>query len=227
MPSSLIHEVASYCWSHNFLDVFHAFFRDYAEEFIGAPEICAGEVRAHPPKTHIHTYMANTYHDLLSFLSSLFSCALLLLLLLLLLFFSTRQHELKYYDLFTKYLNIYEATLVEYLKTLNCSIEDFYREVREVQDEGQDAYLNQFIRCLLASADYESFYRVMYKEGKKKALELKTAGPTVPVSMPAEAKGEAKVGEYGDAGSKGGTSAAERADDYDDDFKSEGKSSYK
>jgi hypothetical protein len=175
MPSSLIHEVAQYCWSNNFLDVFHKFFRDYAEDFIDAPEICGGE------------------------------------------------HDLKYYSLFQKYLAIYEDTLETYLKTLNTTIEDFYSEVRNVTEEGTDAYLNQFVRCLLASADYESFYRVMHKEGKKKALELKTGGPTVKVTLAAEAKGEAKTtsaAEYG--GSKVG------ADDDDDaDFKSEGKSSYK
>jgi len=173
MPASLIHEVASYCWSHNFLDVFHKFFRDYAEDFIDAPEICGGE------------------------------------------------HELKYYSLFTKYLKIYEDQLESYLKTLNCTIEEFYREVREVQDDGSDPYLNQFIQCLLASADYESFYKVMYKEGRKKAIELKAAGPTI--SVAAESKGEAK----GVSASSSKGEDLDRLEDFDEDYKSEGKSSYK
>jgi len=47
------------------------------------------------------------------------------------------------------------------------SINDFYREVRDAQNETDDPYLLTFIDCLLASADYESFYKVMAREGIK------------------------------------------------------------
>jgi len=127
MPSALIKRVADYCWSNNFLSVFHKFFADHAEAFIGAPEICGGE------------------------------------------------HNMEYYSLFQLYLGVYEDTLTEYVQTLECSIEEFYREVREAQDETTDPYLKTFIECLLASADYESFYKVMVREGKKKSLALKKA----------------------------------------------------
>jgi hypothetical protein len=50
-------------------------------------------------------------------------------------------------------------------------VEDLYAEVRETKEQTTDAYLLLFIDCLVASADYESFYKVMVKEGKKcKAL---------------------------------------------------------
>lgn len=172
MPSSLIHDVANYCWSHKFLDVFHKFFRDYAEEFIDAPEMQSGE------------------------------------------------HDLKYDALFRKYLSIYEETLETYLKTLDVSIEDFYAEVRQVKEDGDDPFLNTFVRCLLASADYESFYKVMYKEGKKKALELKS-GPSVSISTGADAKPEAK------SERDSAKALSNEAEEEDEDFKSEGKSGYK
>lgn len=59
---------------------------------------------------------------------------------------------------------------MSYLKTIECSIDEFYRELRKVQKQTEDRYLLTFIDCLLASCDYDSFYRVMVREGKKRKL---------------------------------------------------------
>ena len=72
-----------------------------------------------------------------------------------------------------RYLEVYEATLTDYLLTLDKGVEEFYAEVRESQDDIMDPYLKTFVDCLLASADYESFYKVMVREGKKKATQMK------------------------------------------------------
>ena len=72
-----------------------------------------------------------------------------------------------YYGSFQDYLRVYEATLTDYLNSLNVSIEEFYEDVRAAKEETDDPYLLTFIDCLLASADYESFYKVMVREGKK------------------------------------------------------------
>jgi len=147
MPSALVRQVADYCWSNNFLDVFHKFFRDHAEAFIGAPEMTGGE------------------------------------------------HNLEYYGLFQVYLEVYESTLVEYLSTLDKSITEFYAELKDVQDDTMDPYLKTFVDCLLASADYESFYKVMVREGKKKATSLKKEALKAEMKLqqaqeaPAEGKG--------------------------------------
>ena len=45
-------------------------------------------------------------------------------------------------------------------------LDEFHKEVAEIQEESEDPYLKQFVKCLLASADYDSFYRVMAREGK-------------------------------------------------------------
>ena len=127
MPSALIRKVADYCWSNNFLDVFHKYFADHADAFINAPEICGGE------------------------------------------------HNMEYYSLFQDYLKVYEDTLTKFVSSIDVSIEEFYAEVRETQEESMDPYLRVFVDCLLASADYESFYKVMVREGKKKALAIKRA----------------------------------------------------
>ena len=84
MPKGLLHEVAQYCWSHDFLSMPHSalfdtrnnctitlaavftnFFRDHAEAFIDAPPyVEAGE------------------------------------------------HDLRYYSLFQKYLRVYEVAII-------------------------------------------------------------------------------------------------------------------
>eukprot|EP01031_Cornospumella_fuschlensis_P041524 gene41524-50675_t len=122
MPvSPLLRQVADYCWSNKFLDIFRKYFRDHAVEFEGAPSICDGE------------------------------------------------HDMKYYGLFQDYLKLYEDTLEDYLRTVDVPIAEFYQEVRDAQHETHDLYISTFVDCLLASADYESFYKVMAKEGHRSA----------------------------------------------------------
>lgn len=41
--------------------------------------------------------------------------------------------------------------------------------MREAQHDSQDLYISTFIDCLLASADYDSFYKVMAREGSRVA----------------------------------------------------------
>ena len=81
--------------------------------------------------------------------------------------------------------------------------------------------MKQFIKCLLASADYDSFYRVMAREGKTWAAKKKT------VSTVAEAKREAKgIEENGDLDYKGVGSPAKAVpsdakggdNDFDDSY---------
>lgn len=55
------------------------------------------------------------------------------------------------------------------MKSLDVPIEEFYREIRDAQNETDDPYLSTFIDCLLASADYDSFYKVMAREGQRVA----------------------------------------------------------
>eukprot|EP01038_Epipyxis_sp_PR26KG_P014149 gene14149-18987_t len=142
--SKLIREVADYCWSNNFLDVFRNFFTEHAEVFEDAPPMHSGE------------------------------------------------HNLDYYQLFQVYLKLYENSLEKYLKTVDLSITEFYKEVRETQNTTNDPYIETFIDCLVASCDYDSFYRVMAREGakskSKKALKMNP-------STSAESKSESKSSE--------------------------------
>ena len=105
--------------------------------------------------------------------------------------------------------NFLQNTLTSYLDSLDCPIDEFYREVRKVQKETDDQYLLTFIDCLLASCDYDSFYKVMVREGKKlKTLEK------------AESKSESKAESKKELKSEGKASERFAA-------KGEGKSSYK
>jgi hypothetical protein len=102
-----------------------------------------------------------------------------------------------------------QTTLVSYLNTLDVSIEEFYADVREAQHDTTDPYLLTFIDCLLASADYESFYKVMAREGEKVASRKYMGMKKNPVSSPsatleADAKAESKSpsGRYDSKSSK-------------------------
>ena len=128
----LLRSVAEHCWSSEFLDVFHKFFNDYAEDFIDAPETMEGG-----------------------------------------------EHDLHYDALFRKYLKVYEEALEVKLTKMNVDLEAFQAEVMEFKENQTDFYLSNFVRCLLASMDYDSFYRVMAKEGKKKRIERDRADQKV------------------------------------------------
>jgi hypothetical protein len=74
---------------------------------------------------------------------------------------------LQCYDLFQEYLRLYERTLEAFLKESGTSSEEFYKAVREVQLASDCDYEIHFVECLLASADYESFARVMIREARR------------------------------------------------------------
>lgn len=103
-----------------------------------------------------------------------------------------------------------------YLKKLDIPIEDFYNDVRDAQGEAADPYITVFIDCLLASADYDSFYKVMSREGHRsltlKQMKAKTQTPgesSSAKSLPAESKAESKGGDDEYASDK-------KSSDYDD-----------
>lgn len=126
--------------------------------------------------------------------------------------------------------------MVSYLNTLDVTIEEFYVDVREAQNETSDPYMLTFIDCLLASADYESFYKVMSREGekfasrkymgmKKNPVALSGPGSPTPAAMAgpgADAKAESKSpsGRY-DA--KGGSSGSGSKDLEPDEEASDAK----
>lgn len=107
-----------------------------------------------------------------------------------------------------------------YLNTLDVSIEEFYRDVRDAQEETTDPYLQTFIDCLLASADYESFYKVMSREGQKhasrRALSSSAKKPSSgTLSTDADAKAEAKNSPVRSYEAKGRPVEADRAEPSD------------
>ena len=99
----------------------------------------------------------------------------------------------------------------EYLSKIGIPIADFYDEIRECQAEAtNDPYLSTFIDCLLASADYDSFYKVMARAGRKLATEKLSTASISPI---ADSKSEAKDSRD-DYSHKGG------GNDDDSDYKS-------
>jgi hypothetical protein len=78
-----------------------------------------------------------------------------------------------------------------------------------------DPYLSTFIDCLLASADYDSFYKVMSRAGRKLATEKLAAASISPL---ADSKSEGKDSRDDYSDRKGG--GRKDDDDGESDYKS-------
>lgn len=79
------------------------------------------------------------------------------------------------------------------MNTLDVTIEEFYQDVRDAQNDTTDPYLLTFIDCLLASADYESFYKVMSREGQKSASRKYMGMKKNPLSVSPAPEPDAKA----------------------------------
>ena len=122
------------------------------------------------------------------------------------------EQNLEYYELFQRYLKLYENTLSDYIEKLDCTVEEFYSQLSEIQEDTnvKDKKLLHFVNYLIACTDYPSFYKVMVRAAKKVAkAEAKIA---------ASSGGESKLA---DAKSPGGSSrvADSKIDSKEDDSK--------
>jgi The ARF-like 2 binding protein BART len=61
-----------------------------------------------------------------------------------------------------EYLALFEGTLEEFIEREGATQEEFYAAIRDNQDS-RDPGIKLFVTCLLASADYDSFFKVMVK----------------------------------------------------------------
>lgn len=95
------------------------------------------------------------------------------------------EHTLEHWDLFQTYLKLYETTLADWLREQNVDQTEFYRDVQHVQDTTTDPKVQEFVYCLLASCDYDSFYSVMVRE----AMKLSANKPVIRAPVMAESKG--------------------------------------
>jgi hypothetical protein len=66
-------------------------------------------------------------------------------------------------------MKLYETVLSEYIESLDVSVNEFYRELAEIKDDPniKDKKLLHFVNYLIASTDYESFYKIMGRVAKK------------------------------------------------------------
>lgn len=77
------------------------------------------------------------------------------------------EHSLVHWDLFQNYLKLYERTLCDWLESEGVAEPEFYDDVRRTQKTSSDPKVQEFVYCLLASCDYDSFYAVMVREAMK------------------------------------------------------------
>ena len=90
---------------------------------------------------------------------------------------------------------MYERTLAEWLSKEDTDQAQFYKDVQYVQDTTTDPKVQEFVYCLLASCDYDSFYSVMVRE----AMKLNATKSVMRAPQMAEAKSDGGDG----AGAKG------------------------
>ena len=132
------------------------------------------------------------------------------------------EQNLEYYALYQKYLKLYETVLSEYIESLDVSVTEFYRELSEIKDDPniKDKKLLHFVNYLVASTDYESFYKIMGRAAKKaRKVEDAAAGGGAGVAEErAESKSESKSSEGG-GGSAAGAKAEGKASSGDRDSK--------
>jgi hypothetical protein len=111
------------------------------------------------------------------------------------------EQNLEYYALYQQYLKLYETVLSDYIESLDVSVTDFYKELQQVRDDPEikDKKLLHFVNYLVASTDYESFYKIMGRAAKKARAEADAGAPDR-----AESKSESKEDEGRKAEGKGG-----------------------
>lgn len=93
------------------------------------------------------------------------------------------EQNLEYYELFQRYLKLYENTLSDYIESLDVSIEEFYEQCADVKNDPTitDKKLLHFVNYLLACTDYDSFYKIMVRAAKKQqTAESKTGESKTP-----------------------------------------------
>ncbi|CAM9230055.1 unnamed protein product [Scytosiphon promiscuus] len=88
----------------------------------------------------------------------------------------SEEHALEYQELFNEYLLIFEGKLEEFIDSEGSSINEFYTVIREHQGNPDPQVVQLFINCLLASADYDSFFNVMKKEAEKSLRKKRQLG---------------------------------------------------
>lgn len=90
------------------------------------------------------------------------------------------EQNLEYYDLFQRYLRLYEDQMSGFIDSLGASDRAFYEELQEVQEDTEikDKKLKKFVDYLVACTDYPAFYKLMVRAAKKlKPADSKSEGP--------------------------------------------------
>lgn len=127
------------------------------------------------------------------------------------------EQNLEYYELFQKYLKLYEAQMSEFIESLGASDRAFYEQLQDVQNDPniKDKKLVKFVNYLIACTDYPAFYKLMVRAAKKLvAAESESKGTSADIGRGSK--------EDGAAGSK-----AEGKYSGDDDDRGHEKASYK
>jgi hypothetical protein len=117
------------------------------------------------------------------------------------------EQNLEYYDLFQRYLRLYESQMSDFIESLGGSDRAFYEQLQEVVEDKElkDKKLLNFVNYLVACTDYPAFYKLMVRAAKK--LGTDDAADSKQSSAGADSKGS------GDAGSKAEGKYADDAPD--------------
>lgn len=111
------------------------------------------------------------------------------------------EQNLEMYTLYKQYLKHFESSVEDYIDEKGVTPEEFTAALSYVQDHNiKDKKLKAFVKFLLVCTEYDHFYKVMVREGKKQAMRT------------ADAKGSGGPS----SGSKGGGGGSKSNYDSDD-----------
>lgn len=83
------------------------------------------------------------------------------------------EHPLEWHDVYLEYLHTFEGKIERFIARIGFEITDFYEECKLIL-EGDDVWgeTRFFLEALLATAEYETFVRLMKNEMERFRVEL-------------------------------------------------------
>lgn len=101
------------------------------------------------------------------------------------------EHQLEFMECFQKYLDYFEDKIKRFIEDdLNSSVATFFSQCRRALEELPEFHPNKFfIEGLLATAEYEVFFRLMVGEVRKYHPDFAPSKPSIDDDRRQEEKG--------------------------------------
>lgn len=89
-------------------------------------------------------------------------------------------------------MKLYESRIQGYVESLGVNVDEFYKQLAAIRNDTEikDKKLLHFVTYLIASTDYENFYKVMVRAAKREKAKAAESKSEAKFSSPSrDAKG--------------------------------------